>query len=371
MADFPSRDDLVQIGKDEITSGNSQIDPSAVDIKGHPANIIVHTGASMAEEVARQGLVLERAQYLDTAGDVSAATLDELIWDRYGLVRQGATPSVGEVRFSRPTAGYGAITVSAGTVLVSTGGVRFQTTADASFGAAATGPVTAPIRSVQSGAGQKATAGTITAFEAQVDDTSVVVTNPEGTAGDADAESNTEFVARARNFFPAAAKGTLPAIEYGAKQVDGVAFAVATEVTEPDGAPARYIKLQVADKDGASSSALTDAVALALREWRCGGMRVEVIGATVTKVAITIAIITKSGFDPAAVADQVKAAIVAALDALGPGETLYYSTIVAAAQQVPGAIVPNDAVTAPATALQPDDGEVFRTELGLITVTSP
>lgn len=370
MADFPSRADLFEVGKGVLLAGNSLLDPAAIDVEGHPANIIVQVGASMAEEVARAGSVLERSLYLDTAGGVGDATLDALVWDRYGLVRQGAAPSLGSVTMTRPSAAAGAVSVPAGTVLVSTGGVRFETTETATFGTGGLGPVTVGVRSALAGAGQRATAGTITAFAESPEDASIQVTNAETTAGDADAETNEELVDRARRYFSNAARGTLSAIEYGARQVPGIRFAVATELTNLAGEPIRAVKVQVADRLGECSAALSMAVRAELMHWRPCGMSVQVVAASVTYVEVVIGITTKSGFDAGAVADQVRAAIVARLAHIQPGETLYHHVILSAAKSVTGALVGDDAVTEPETALAAASGQVYRTKPGLVTVTA-
>lgn len=370
MASFPSRSELVQIGADEIVAQNALIDPSVVGVEGHPANIITSVGAAMAEEIAYQGQQVEQAQYLDTAAKLGDVYLDRLVYDRYGLVRNGATPSVGSVAFSRPSAAHGAISLPAGTVLVSDDGIRFLTINEASFGAAALGPVSVGVRSVLAGAGQRATAGTIEAFETTPDDSSITVTNAAATAGDDDGESNASLAERARRYFPNAARGTLTAVEYGALQVAGIKVAVASEVTTPQGDPARYCKIQVADRLGESTAELGDAVELELRKWRPCGMRVEVVRASVTYIAIALQIATLSGFDPSAVRSQVKAAIVSALSALKPGATLWHHIILDAAKKVPGAVVEDGAVTTPATALTATDDQVYRTKLELIDITS-
>lgn len=364
MADLPTHADLVQIAKAEILAGNALIDADVVDIEGHPASIVVNTGAAMASEVTRQTTIAEKNLYLDTA---KGSDLDRLVWDRYAMTRNEAAPSLGTVSFSRATAAYGAITLAAGTRLRTATGIEFETLSAGSFGSSATGPVTVRVRSVLAGAGQRAAAGEIAQFVTTPADSSITVINSTITAGDADAETNPELRERARRYFENARRGTKAAIEYGALTVAGIRFAVATEVTEVDGTPASWVRLQVADRLGSSNATLTAAVQTALTEWRAYGIDVEVIGALVTYVTIALTLTTKTGYDQDAVIALVKAAIVAKLDAFDPGQTLYPSDIVAATKGVAGVV--ECTVTTPAAALAAGTTEALRTQLARITVT--
>lgn len=365
MADAPTHGDLVAVAADEMLANNSLLDEAALQVEGHPLHIIVNVAAAMGFEVARQLVAVERQMFLDTA---SGADLDRLVYDRYALTRLEAAPSRGVVSFSRATAAYGAITLPAGTVLVSTSGVRFETIDAADFGGSATGPVTANVRSVLAGAGQRASASTITAFETKPGDTTITVTNAAATTGDDDAETDARLRERARRYFENAARGTLSAIEYGALQVAGVRFAVATEITTLAGEPARWVRLQVADRLGESNAALTTEVEAALDDWRPAGMHAEVVGATVTYVTISLALTVSSAYDTTAVEAAVKAAVVAALDDFAPSQTLHHSDLIAAAKAVAGVV--DASVTLPATAVAPTTTEVLRTRTDLVTITS-
>lgn len=366
MANAPTHAELVEIARDEMAAGNSLLDPDVIDVEGHPANILVNVAAALGHEVGRQLTLAERQLQLDSA---AGEDLDRLVWNNWGVYRHGAAPSVGSVQITRPSAAYGAITIASGTVLLAEDGTRFELTEDAVFSGAALGPVTADIRSVLAGAGQAASEDTITAFETTPLDSSLLVTNAEDTAGDADAETDPEFRERVRFLFLNSRRGTLKALEYGAKTVAGVRFAVATEVTTPGGIPFRKARLQVADRNGQSNVALVAAVTSALEEWRAAGIYVQVLGGTVTFVDIGIALEVDSEYDSGLVADAVRVAVVAALNQLAPGETLYHSTIIAACKAVPGVV--DATVTDPVAALVPDEDETLRTRSELIDISSP
>lgn len=365
MADAPTHGDLLAIARAEMLANNSLLDVDVLDIEGHPAHILANVNAALASEVVRQVVAVERQMFIDTA---SGTDLDRLVYDRYALTRLEAAPSRGTVQLSRPTAAYGAISVAAGTVLVSTSGIRFELVEPADFGGGATGPITANVRSVLAGAGQRASASTITAFETQPADATIVVTNAAATAGDADAETDPQLRERARRYFENAARGTLSAIEYGALQVPGIRFAVATEITTLSGEPARWVRLQVADRLGQSTAALTAEVEDALDDWRPAGMHVEVVGATVTYVTIAIALTVSSAFDTTSVEAAVKSAVVAALDGFAPSQTLHHSDIIAAAKAVAGVV--DASVTLPVTAVAPATTEVLRTRVELVSIAS-
>lgn len=73
--------------------------------------------------------------------------LGRIFVDAQILLASGPAHSQGEVSFSRPTAGAGAVTLSAGTTVLTADGRAYQTQEDAVFGPLDVGPVTVAVRS--------------------------------------------------------------------------------------------------------------------------------------------------------------------------------------------------------------------------------
>lgn len=228
--DLPSRLDLYLVGRDYVVQRAKGINPAQVDTVGSDANIIVASAAHVAYQVILQLGFGIATLLVDTAeGD----DLDRLSWDRYQLTRKGAASALGTVRFFRTTVVGGAGTVPQETNLVTLSGVQYITTTDATFGAADL-EATAQVRAVQAGASTQVGANTIRKIGPlptglPVFDASVQVTNDAPTAGGADAEDDDTYRARIRDFWRTARRGTLSAIEFGAKTVPGVESATATE----------------------------------------------------------------------------------------------------------------------------------------------
>jgi uncharacterized phage protein gp47/JayE len=196
----------------------------------------------------------------------------------------------------------------------------------------------------------------------------MLVTNPAVGAGGDATESDGAFRAQARAFWTAARRGVKAAIEFGALTVPGVRQAAAEELlSEPLGVPTGYINLYVADANGQSNSVLNAQVASALEEYRAAGIVVTIYGGTPVYESVELSLSYSAGTDTAAAWAAVRSAVVAAVNALGPSETLRVSTIIAAAKTVPGVIVSDSAVVVPAGDVVPAAGQIIRTRSDLVT----
>jgi len=211
-------------------------------------------------------------------------------------------------------------------------------------------------------------AGAISQFSQTPIDPTLIVTNPEPASGGTDVESNASLRERARQFFVTARRATLSAIEAGALSVDGVVAATAEEVIGLDGLQTGQILLFIADDLGRSNAVLADAVRLALREYRAGGVPVDVQTTQPQFEAINYQISFRSGTDTRAAIQQLKAITVASVNVLFPQEPLQRSLLFALARSIPGAIVPDNAVSLPAGDIVPTGAAVIKTSLDRVTV---
>jgi hypothetical protein len=372
VADIPTRAELFEVFAQELfTRGEARpvgqrITPEQVRTPGSDINLLGGGVSAMGEEATR---ALGRSVSDLTLDGASGEALDRYVADRYSpyIARKSAAPARVGLQFTRTSTVAGAVTQSTGTIVRTPGGVRFDSLADAAFGAASVGPVTVNGRAVEAGTSGNVDAGTITAFVTARADPTMLVTNPERAAGGDFTESDESLRERARAFYGQARRGILGAIEFGALTVPGVRQALAEEVLNNLGVPNGFINLYIADANGQSNSVLNEEVRLALLEYRAGGIIVTVYGATPTYQAIQYLLRYQSGTDTAAAFDAVRAATVARVNQLAPGATLERSLLFEVARSVDGVIVEDDAVVVPAGDVIPTAGQIIRTRTDLVT----
>ena len=111
-----------------------------------------------------------------------------------GLARRQATAAQGTIRFSTDSAAATDLAVPAGTICLTAGGVRFETTQEAVLEAGETA-VDVPARAVEPGAAGNAAAGTIRAMAVAPVGVSGC-TNPAGFSGGTDEEDDEALRAR-------------------------------------------------------------------------------------------------------------------------------------------------------------------------------
>ena len=111
-----------------------------------------------------------------------------------GLARRQATAAQGTIRFSTDSAAATDLVVPAGTICLTAGGVRFETTREAVLEAGETA-VDVPARAVEPGAAGNAAAGTIRAMAVAPVGVSGC-TNPAGFSGGTDEEEDEALRAR-------------------------------------------------------------------------------------------------------------------------------------------------------------------------------
>jgi uncharacterized phage protein gp47/JayE len=372
MPDFPSRPQYFDVFADELLTRaearpyGDRITPEQVYTEGSDINLIGAGASAMAEEVSRQAAKELTNLTLDGA---SGDALDRWIADRYSteIVRKTASPAIGVLRFTRSSIAAGATTFSSGSTVQDAGGNRFRTLADAAFGASDLGPIDVNAEAVDAGIAGNAPANTITSFVTAPNDATMAVTNPVLFAGGSSTESDESLRKRARQFWAQARRGTEGAIEFGALTVPGVAQATAEAQRDDDGFETGLVYCYIADVNGQSNLTLENLTAEALLEYRAAGIVVNIFGAVPTYITISLSLSYQSGTDTAAAWQAVKSTIIARVNLLAPGETLYVSLIIEAARSVTGVIVADDAVIVPAGDIVPLADQIIRTRSDLIT----
>lgn len=318
----PSFQDLLDVGKAEAQSRRPGLGYNEGDITVAQN----HGAAAMVDALIRLGAQLFKATFIDGAtGDDLTALVD----DHLNIQRAAASQAQATVAFTRTSGGAGG-TIDAGTTVAtehdSDGAtVEFITDSDIIVPAAGNGPFNIGVTAVLSGRDGNVAASTITRIVDTLFDDTFSVTNAAVAAGGNEEESDEDLRERARSFYTTLRRGTLAALEYGAKQVTSVVTASALEDLDTG-----EVSVRVGDSDGNSSAQMIADVEEELENWRCAGTDVTVLGGTqvLVDMAITLDDVT-AGFD----IDEAEAVIVDAVEVrisrLKPGETLFLDSIIA------------------------------------------
>ena len=361
MSLFTSRSELFAVGRAAVAgTPNIKLNPAVADIPGSDLNLVIGIDAVIGEEVASRGASAMRGVFAETA---RGAQLDREAYDRYGLTRFCATPASIDLVLARPTPGVATPGVySAGSVVQTADGVQFGLDVDATFGDFDTVfQVSATATTV--GASTNVNINTVTAFSTSPFDPTLTVNNYAPAAGGTDTESDIQFLGRIRGFFPTVSKAILGAIEYGAKQVPGIAVATATEIVNPlGGFPAGAVQLVIGDRSGNATSTMVTAVSDSLLKWRAAGIPVFVLSGTVEYQTVQWHPAFKLGFDEKLAISRMRAVCVAVSQFLPPGPDngiLYRSALISAAQNVPGVILSDASLLYPLGDVVPFDPTVM------------
>lgn len=368
--DWPTRLDLLAIGRDYVRQRATKIDPSQVDVLGSDVNLFVGSNSVVADAVLKQLIYSSARLFLDGANDDD---LDRLAYDRYGLTRKGASAALGGVVLTRASAALGAGSVPIGTKLTSLGGSEYITLSTGVFGAfdlAATAVVN--VRAVQAGKVTQAAANTITKFAtpSSLFDPTIGVFNPASTAGGEDAEDDPTFRSRIRSFWTTARRGTLIAIEFGALTVPGVVSAQAIEVLNGMGLPARLVNLYIADSSGVASTQLAQLVVSALDDYRAAGIPVVVNTSLPLLVSVQLRLTFAAGVDTVTLGNQICAALVEFINSLPVNGTLLISDLYTVLKRFAedGLIVGDGSIVSPTGDLVPSVNQTIRSTLATVVV---
>lgn len=372
MAELLSRLDYFEIGRRFVRSRAKRIDPALVDFEGTDVNLFVGSMSFVAASLSRQLADRISALFLDGA---DGEDLDRYAFDRYQQFRKGAAPAVGRARFFRASSAAGLGSIPIGTKVVSLTGIEYVTTTQASFAAGQLGdPVNGPfanVRAVQAGKDFQVGANQIRRFDnvGLLFDASLQVNNDLPTAGGENVEEDGDFRERVRDFWNTARRGTLSAIEFGARTVPGVVSAQAVEALTSTGQPARVVNLFIADSSGVASAAMGAAVSVALLEYRAAGIAVIISTSIPLIVDIKQQLVFVAGVDTAVLTENIRAAEFEFVNSLPVNGPLYRAALFSLLQRFAsdGLIVKESSIIEPAGDIVPPPGRTLRTRLDNIT----
>lgn len=364
--DLLSRLDCYNIGRLYILSRATKIEPTVVDVAGSDANLFVGSTSFMAYGVALQLADRLGDLYLDSA---SGEGLDRFASDRYQLFRKAASPAIGTVQFIRPTTGGGSGTIDIGTKLQTLTGVEYYTTQTAFFSGSDL-TTFANVSAVQAGNAFQVGRNQIRRFSSTPFDSTIIVNNIDPTSGGEDIETDPVFKERIRDFWNSARRGVLGAIEFGAKSVDGVVSASASEAMDSLNRPARVVSLFIADSSGISNSALADQVTIALGEFRAAGVKVIIDTSIPQLVNIQLKLTFRAGVDTVTLTEAIRAAVLEFVNDLPVNGPMYHSGLSEVLTRFSnnGLIVTDGTIAAPIGDTVPDLGFTLRATLSNIQV---
>lgn len=291
---------------------------------GSALDALTGQAAVLADDVILASLHKWKAAYVDTA---TGTDLDRRITDFGGPNRLTASEATVTLTITRG-AYVGAYTLSVGAEVTGEAPdgstVTFTTDADAVLGMAAAS-VSVLATCSETGRSGNVPPNTITTYASLP--SGLTIGHADRAAGGGDGEPYTDegdrdYRARYRLSLQAQRKGTVQALEYGAKLVSGVTFAVVDESTV-GGTSTSYVSVYVGDDDGGSNPTMIANVTTGLDDWRCAGIDVRVFGAEREELDFTITVVVANG--SVLTDSDITEGAVAWLDDLPPNTTLYLS----------------------------------------------
>lgn len=331
---------------------------------GDVTDAVLVGGATMADVIIGAAAAETRSTFLDGAEEDN---LTEEAHDR-GVDRDTGDAAVGSVTFTRPTNAAGAGTIPAGSTVATepdeNGAFNTYTTDTAAVFGALDLTKTVDATCTRIGPDGNAIEDTVTRIITSIFDPTITVNNDNLFVGGENAEADEDLRDRTRGFFLTQARGTEPAIIFGAKTVPSVKRA--SLLTDEDTGVGT---LFVSDREGNSNAAMVADVENVLPEWAAFDSLINVVGATLVLQAIDISLTLTTGTDQAAIIDKVRQSIVSALNALNPGDILYLDLIRSAAKDVDRQRILQCVVNNPSANVAPGTNEVIRTTIDLITTS--
>ena len=221
-----------------------------------------------------------------------------------GLTRREAAAAEGVIRFETDSAAGTDLVVAAGTVCMTAGGVRFETTQEGTIPAGETA-VEVPARAIEPGAAGNAAAGAIRAMAVAPVGVSRC-TNPEGFSGGLDAESDEDLRSRVLETFRRMPNGANAAY-YEQEAMSFPRVAAAAVVSRPRGVGS--VDVVVSTPAGVPDGELLEELQDYFEQRREIAVDVKVRAPEVKQVTVTIRVAAEDNRDGEAVRQAVEQAI--------------------------------------------------------------
>lgn len=350
----PSTADIYDVGLAALQSRQ----PALVVRPGDVTDSFLFGGAAMAAIVigsAAQGF--RNSLVLGGRG----APLTVTCHDR-GVDRDDGDNAVGSVTFTRAASGN-AGTISAGTRVATLpssidGSISiFTTDIDLAFLTTDLSKSVTCTCTVVGSDGNVAAGDIEQIMDVPTWSTAFLVTNPEDTAGGNEPESDEDLQSRTTTYPLTLRRGTADAIEYAALTVPGVRRA-SVIVPGPN-----MVSVYVSDVNGNSNSTLAAAAQLVIDgppAWRGASDIVTVYASTLFSQNFQLTVALRTGADPNRVLPKITAAVIARLNLLQPGETMYREAVSTAGELADKTSIASVKVTMPAFDVVPLASQIIR-----------
>lgn len=369
-----SRQDFLRVAKARLrTPPVSALDASSIDKAGSTLNVFFNGVSAIGEECDRRSAARFAAS---RTGSADGDDLDEVITDRtFGrVVRKGASAATVDLGVLRSGTGAAA-TVAAGarvtlgdeTFTLDAPGVSFalgeggpNVVKRASFTCARVGASTNVLVLAPAFAGGQTLPAGVSVVA--LDD------DPQATGG-AERETRAQLLDRYLRF-TRGLEENITLLEAGALATPGIESAVAIEEISPEALLTGRVILHVADVNGRAGTALRARVTATLRDYRMLGQVVQVESALPALTPIVASFGVLAGFGVGDVQAQARNALVAAVNALEPGQNLLRARLATALAGVPGVVLLDSVpfgVTVPAADLIATVSTRFRTTTDLVS----
>lgn len=360
MAIAPTFDELEQIGRAEQILNRPDLQVQEGDV----SEMLIKAAAAMADKCIEHSAASFKETFLDGA---SGQALTDLVNDHWNLQRIEAAEATGSQSFTRISATGPAGSIPIGTVVATAINAdgedfRFVTDAALAFALNEQGPksvgVTAQV------AGRDSNVPTLGGIDRVIDTLfdSFTTANDTLIVGGAPEESDPTLRQRAREFPSTLRRGTLAALEFGAKTIAGVAIASAFE--DANG----LVTVYVSDIDGNASAQMINDVQVELDlNWKCAGTVLTALGGTPVITDVDYSVTVRPGTNVAELEPVIEAAIAATMNKLKQGETLSLAQLQAAILNVDIDNITNAAINDPLADISPLNSQVIRP--GVITRT--
>lgn len=330
---------------------------------GNITEAMAHGALAMADVVLRYAAQGFKETFLDGArGDALTARAS----DSHNTDRNPSTNATVTARFTRTSGGAGG-TINAGTTVATQtdaagNEIRFTTDTPIVVGAAANGPFDVVATCTVKGPSGDVNAATVTRIIDQLFDSTFSVTNPGVGGGGNDEEEDHPLRVRARTFWQTLRRGTLAALEQGARQVAAVRIVNAIE--NPVTADVTVV---VGDELGNSTAQMIADTIAELENWRCAGVDTPAQGGTPLVVDVIGTMDVDDGIDRAVLAPLVNSAITARMKKQRQGEPLHLDSIKAAGIAIDPDGINAINLTTPTATVTPTSSQVVRP--GTISIT--
>ncbi|KKL74401.1 hypothetical protein LCGC14_2065260 [marine sediment metagenome] len=312
-------------------------------------------------------IIVERI-YIDTKIGFNEGFIDTP-FQAFDFVRELGQKASGNVVFSR-SGTSGDQEIASGTIVSTTDGTRFETTADGQISNGNTDSASIPILASTAGKDGNVPANTIIVIVTPIEGVETV-DNAASTTGGQDQESDDEYTLRFQQYIIGLGKSNEGGLIAGAKSVTGIRSASTVEHFPP--VSSYNVTMYIDDGAGNASAALIAEVlaiiigtgTVADPGYKAAGVNLRVLAPTKVTIAVTVEVTDNGLLSQTTIEYNVNLAIENYINNLTIGDDVIVNKIRQVIMDVDG--VADISLTVPASNTAISDSQIART--GTITIT--